>query len=174
MGSEKGANQILRAVMNLTMENLKVCQASNTISRNSGESRMTEDKELEEIRRRKLEELAKKNLKSDTVKAGVPMEVTDENFNEVIKKGSLVVIDCWAPWCAPCRMVAPVLEELAKEYAGKIIFGKLNVDMNQKVPMEHIIMSIPTLLVFKDGQLVDRLVGAMPKKILESKITKYL
>jgi len=134
---------------------------------------MTEE-ELEEIRRRKLEELAKKNPKSDPVETGVPIEVTNATLNEVIKKSSLVVIDCWAPWCGPCRMVAPIIEELAKDYAGKILFGKLNVDVNQKVPLEHMIMSIPTLLIFKDGQLVDRLVGAMPKKVLEPKITKYL
>jgi len=136
---------------------------------------MAEDEELEEIRRRKLEELArKKKAKSDPVETGVPIEVTDATFNEVIKKSFLVVIDCWAPWCAPCRMVGPIIEELAKDYAGKILFGKLNVDVNQKVPMEHMIMSIPTLLIFKNGQLVDRLVGVMPKKILEPKITKYL
>jgi len=71
-------------------------------------------------------------------------------------------------------MVAPILEELAREYAGRISFGKLNVDENQSVALEHQIMSIPTLLVFKNGKLVDRIIGAMPKKILESKITQHL
>ena len=103
-----------------------------------------------------------------------PIELTDAKFREMIKNHPLVVVDCWAPWCAPCRMVAPILEELAREYAGRISFGKLNVDENQSVALEYQIMSIPTLLVFKNGKLVDRIVGAMPKKALEPNITRHL
>ncbi|MGQ9543665.1 MAG: thioredoxin, partial [Candidatus Bathyarchaeia archaeon] len=80
----------------------------------------------------------------------------------------------WAPWCGPCHMVAPIIEELARDYAGKILFGKLNVDENPKLSMQYEIMSIPTLLVFKNGKLMDRLIGAMPKQTLEPKITQYL
>ena len=84
------------------------------------------------------------------------------------------VIDCWAPWCGPCRFVSPVIEELARDYVGKISFGKLNVDKNQRVATQYGIMSIPTLLVFKEGKLVDKIVGAMPRQMLEPKITKHL
>jgi thioredoxin 1 len=135
---------------------------------------MSEDKELEELKRRKLRELMEKKQKEKPAITNSPVEVNDENFNEVINNGGLVVVDCWAAWCGPCRIISPVIEELAKDYAGKIVFGKLNVDENRKVPTEHQIMSIPTILVFKEGKLVDRIVGAMPKRILEPRITKHL
>ncbi|MEM1674036.1 MAG: thioredoxin [Candidatus Bathyarchaeia archaeon] len=106
--------------------------------------------------------------------SGEPVEVTDFNFNDFIKSGRLVVVDCWAPWCAPCRMMAPIIDELAREYAGKILFGKLNVDENQRIPVQYQIMSIPTFLVFKNGVLVERIVGAMPKKVLEQRLVKYI
>jgi len=103
-----------------------------------------------------------------------PIEVNDATFKETIQNHPLVVVDCWAPWCGPCQIVAPVIEEMARDYAGKILFGKLNVDENQKVATQHQIMGIPTLLMFKNGKLVDRIVGAAPRKILEPKITSYL
>jgi len=84
-----------------------------------------------------------------------------------------VVIDCWASWCGPCQMVGPVIEELAKEMQGKVVFGKLNVDENPATSAKHQIMSIPTLLVFKNGDLVDRLVGAYPKEELKKKLEPY-
>ncbi|MEM2939864.1 MAG: thioredoxin, partial [Candidatus Bathyarchaeia archaeon] len=96
------------------------------------------------------------------------------NFNQVIRSNHIVVIDCWAPWCAPCRMMAPIIDELARDYAGKILFGKLNVDENTRVPTDYQVMSIPTFLVFKNGTLVDRIVGAMPRKVLEQKIAKHI
>jgi thioredoxin 1 len=102
-----------------------------------------------------------------------PVELTDATFLETIAKHPNVVVDCWAPWCGPCRFISPIIEELARDYAGKILFGKLNMDENQKVAMEYGIMSIPTLLVFKDGRLVDQIVGAMPKKMLEARIRRY-
>ncbi len=102
------------------------------------------------------------------------LELTDGNFDEVVKSQPLLVVDCWAQWCAPCRMVAPVIEELAEEYQGKITFGKLNVDYNRSVAGRYGIMSIPTLLIFKNGQLVDQKVGAMSKQMLEPQLTKYL
>ena len=103
-----------------------------------------------------------------------PVEITDATFKEMIQNHSLVVVDCWAPWCGPCNMVAPVIEELARDYAGKILFGKLNVDENQEVCMQYKIMGIPTLLVFKNGKLVERIVGAMPRQMLEPKIACHL
>ncbi|UCE29901.1 MAG: thioredoxin [Candidatus Bathyarchaeota archaeon] len=112
--------------------------------------------------------------KPEKTALGKPVEVADATFKEITQSHPLVVIDCWAPWCAPCRMVAPIIEEMARDYAGRILFGKLNVDENPDVAMQHQIMSIPTLLVFKKGQLVDRIVGAMPRQTLEPKIASHL
>ena len=103
-----------------------------------------------------------------------PLKVTDDDFDKVIQRFPLVVVDCWAPWCGPCRMVSPVIAELAQDYQGKIVFGKLNVDENQQTAMKYRIMSIPALLVFQSGKLVDQIIGAQPKPMLEPKITKYL
>ena len=102
------------------------------------------------------------------------LELTEGNFDEVITSYPLLVVDCWAPWCAPCRMVAPVIEELANDYQGKITFAKLNVDDNQSVAMRFQIMSIPTLLIFKNGVLVDQKLGAMPRPMLEPELTKHI
>lgn len=102
------------------------------------------------------------------------LELTDSNFNKVLKQHQLLVVDCWAEWCAPCRMVAPIIKELAKDYQGKIVFGKLDVDYNQAVAAQYRIMSIPTLLIFKNGQLVDQKIGAMPRQTLEPELAKHL
>jgi len=137
-----------------------------------------EDEELKKIRMKKLMELKRKVLGSKQEKQAVfpnePVELTDASFSEFIQKYPLVVIDCWAPWCAPCRILSPIIEEMAHDYAGKIAFGKVNVDENPRVAMEYGIMSIPTLLIFKNGRLVDRIVGAMPRKLLEPRITRFL
>jgi thioredoxin 1 len=133
------------------------------------------DEELEKIKRAKLEEMMHGVVQNPVKPASdKPIEVTDVTFKETIQSHSLVVVDCWAAWCGPCRMVAPIIEEMARDYAGKILFGKLNVDENREVATQYEIMSIPTLLVFKSGQLVDRVVGAMPRQMLEPKITRYL
>lgn len=136
---------------------------------------MEKDEELEKIKRAKLEEMAHRVLQNPEMPAlDKPIEVTDATFKETIQNHSLVVVDCWAAWCGPCRMVAPIIDEMARDYAGKILFAKLNVDENREVATQYEIMSIPTLLVFKKGQLVDRIVGAMPRQMLEPKITRYL
>jgi thioredoxin 1 len=101
-------------------------------------------------------------------------ELNPQNFDEAVKKYSPLVVDCWAPWCAPCRMVAPVIEELATDYQGRIFFGKLNVDENPALAMEYQIKSIPTMLVFKDGNLVDQKIGALPRKMLEAELTWHI
>ena len=135
------------------------------------------DNELEEIKKRKLEQLKKQYMgegtKMEENLPNTPLKITDADIDEVVKKYETIIIDCWAPWCGPCRMVSPIIEELAKEMHGKIVFGKLNVDENQGTSIKYQIMSIPMLLVFKDGKLVDKLVGAMPKETLRQKIENY-
>ncbi|HET7733748.1 MAG TPA: thioredoxin [Paludibacter sp.] len=102
------------------------------------------------------------------------LEFTDENIKEIINSGKPVVIDFWAEWCGPCRMVGPVVEELAKEYDGKVVVGKMDVDNNVDTPNEYGIRNIPTILFFKDGQLVDKQVGATQKAVLAAKVEALL
>jgi thioredoxin 1 len=102
------------------------------------------------------------------------LELTENNFDEAVKNYPLLVVDCWAEWCAPCKMVAPIIEELAEDYQGKITFGKLNMDYNPSMVARYQIMSIPTLLIFKNSNLVDQKVGAMPKGVLELELIKYI
>ncbi len=103
------------------------------------------------------------------------IEITDANFNDlVLKADKPVLVDFWAEWCGPCRMVGPVVEELSKEYDGKAIIGKLNVDNNPEVAMKFGIRNIPTLLFFKGGEIVDRQVGAASKSALEAKLNSQL
>lgn len=133
--------------------------------------------ELEEIKKRKLEQLKKQYINGGKSMVenlpDTPLEITDADIDENIKKYQTLVIDCWAPWCGPCKMVHPIIEELAKEMQGKIVFGKLNVDENPMTSTKHQIMSIPTLLVFKNGNLADRIVGALPKEALKERIEKF-
>ena len=101
-------------------------------------------------------------------------EFTDSNIKDIINSGKPVVIDFWAEWCGPCRMVSPLVEELAEEFDGKVEIGKLNVDENVDTPNEYGIRNIPTILFFKDGKLVDKQVGAAPKAALKSKVEAIL
>ena len=102
-------------------------------------------------------------------------EITDSNFQtDVIDKGGLTVIDFWAEWCGPCRMVAPIIEELSQEYDGRALVGKVDVDSNPDISMKYMIRSIPTILFIKDGEVVDKHVGATSKQVLASKIDQYL
>ncbi len=98
------------------------------------------------------------------------IEITDANFDEIISGDKPVLVDFWAEWCGPCRMVGPVVEELAGEFEGKVIVGKVDVDANPQTSMKFGIRSIPTLLVFKNGQIVDKQVGAVPKHVLAQKL----
>ena len=103
------------------------------------------------------------------------LEITDANFEElVLKSDKPVLVDFWAEWCGPCRMVGPVVEEIAKEYDGKAVVGKVNVDNNPQISMQFGIRNIPALLYFKDGQVVDKQVGAVPKSVLAEKLNKQL
>ena len=99
------------------------------------------------------------------------IEFTDANFDEKVLKSSVpVIVDFWAEWCGPCRMVGPVIEEIAKEYDGKAVIGKLNVDHNSNTSMTFGIRNIPTVLFFKDGKMVDKQVGAAAKSVYENKL----
>jgi len=103
------------------------------------------------------------------------LDVTDQNFEEeVIKSSKPVLVDLWAPWCSPCRMVEPVINSLAEKYRGKFKFCRLNVDENPKTAAKYRIMSIPTLMFFKDGEAVDTVIGAVPEAVLKPKMDELL
>ncbi len=102
-----------------------------------------------------------------------PVKVTDDKFDEFVNDYDLALIDCWAAWCGPCKMMEPVLDELAEDMQGEVAVGKLNVDENKEKSRDYGISSIPTLLIFKDGENVDRLVGAMDKETLKQKLDSY-
>jgi thioredoxin 1 len=104
-----------------------------------------------------------------------PVELTDSSFEtEVLKSTLPVLIDFWAIWCGPCRMVSPIVEELAGEYAGKLKVGKLDVDSNPSTAMQYGIRSIPTLLLFKGGKVVEQIIGAVPKRVIVDKLSRHL
>jgi len=129
--------------------------------------------EVEKIKKKMMEEIAA-GARSRESWPDHPVEVTDVNFQDFVNAYDIAVIDCWAPWCGPCRMIAPVIEELSKELKGKVAFGKLNTDENQSTAMKFNIYAIPTLLIFKGGKLVDQMVGAFPKDHIKQKLAPYL
>jgi thioredoxin 1 len=103
-----------------------------------------------------------------------PVAVTDQEFDAFIRQNPLVFVDFWAEWCGPCKRIEPIVKELAAKYDGKVMFAKVDVDANPAKMMSFGIMGIPTMLIFKGGQLVDRIVGAYPKAHIEGTIQKYL
>lgn len=106
---------------------------------------------------------------------GKPVDITDNTFDsEVLSAAGPVLVDCWAPWCGPCRMVGPVLEQLAREYAGRVKIAKLNVDENPRIASRYSIRSIPTMLLFNRGELVNTMVGALPKQEIERQLRSIL
>jgi len=110
------------------------------------------------------------------VKTKMPIiHLTEFNFEEEVIKSSIpVMVDFWAPWCGPCRTIAPILEELSKEYESKVKIGKVNVDEAQEKASEYKVMSIPNLKFFKDGKLIDELIGVVPKEIIKKKLDALL
>jgi thioredoxin 1 len=127
-----------------------------------------EDKELEKIKEKKMAE-----MKKDQQKAGV-VKLTSITFDDFLKSDLPILVDFWADWCMPCRMMAPVMEELAQEFAGKVMFGKLNVDDNPDVASRYGIMSIPHFLIFKNGNVAQKIVGAVGKDPLANAVKKHL
>ena len=137
-----------------------------------------DDKEIERINRRKFEELLhrRNQIQDQPPKQEIlhPIILTDANFAIEVGKNNLMVVDFWAPWCGPCRMVGPIIEELARDYSGRVAFGKLNVDENPVTASSFQVQSIPTILIFHKGQAVDGVLGAVPRSLLEPKIRPYL
>jgi len=133
------------------------------------------DEELTELRKQRLQKLTGGGPENTKMRfPGEPVHVNDASFQNFITGFPLVVVDCWAPWCGPCRTLAPIFEALAMSYRGKIVFGKLNVDDNPNTARAYQTMSIPTLLIFKEGKLIDRIVGALPRQVIEQKLQMHL
>lgn len=131
--------------------------------------------ELEKIRARKMAEIVERaDRQGASARARGPVELTDDSFESMVRSSRLVVVDCWAAWCYPCRMIAPIVDELAAEYSSVALFAKLNVDDNPATAMKYSIESIPTLLIIKDGVEVDRIVGAVPKGQIEAVLKRHL
>lgn len=129
------------------------------------------DDELEAIKQKKITELQKvAEARAALSSITAPVHLTDSNFAAETARYPVLLVDFWAPWCGPCRMVAPVIDQLAKEYSGKAVFGKLNVDENPRVAGTFGIQSIPTMMIFKNGKAVDVMVGALPKGAIEAKL----
>jgi len=131
--------------------------------------------ELEQIKARRMAEMLER-AQSRERPLGVQglVELTDDSFDATIRSHDLVMVDCWAAWCYPCRIIAPIVDELAKEYSSVALFAKLNVDDNSATAMKYSIQSIPTILIIKNGVEVDRIVGAVPKVDIEAALKKHL
>ncbi|HJU34006.1 MAG TPA: thioredoxin [Nitrososphaera sp.] len=133
------------------------------------------DNELEAIKHKKLAELQREAATKAMMGAITePIVLTDSNFANEVMKYPIMLVDFWAPWCGPCRMVSPVIEQLSREYSGKVAFGKVNVDENQRLAASFGIQSIPTLMIFKGSKAVDVMVGAMSKAQIEMKLKQQL
>ena len=136
---------------------------------------MSSDDELEAIKHKKLAEL-QKEVATKAMMSSItePIVLTDSNFASEVTKYPIMLVDFWAPWCGPCRMVSPIIEQLSREYSGRVAFGKVNIDENQRIAASFGIQSIPTIMIFKGGKAVDVVIGAMPKAQIEMKLKQQL
>lgn len=138
------------------------------------------DDEISNIMAKKMKDLSRRNnsggsgANKSKVVIAAPITLTDTNFAEAVNKYPLLVVDFWAPWCGPCRMVSPVIEQLAREHAGKVVFGKLNVDENPRIAGAFGIQSIPTIAIFKNGRNIDGFIGVTSKSQMQTKILSYI
>ena len=134
--------------------------------------------ELEKIRAKKLRELENKMKEKDANEreksSNNLLTLDDAHFDETVQRHPLMLIDCWAAWCGPCRMIAPIVDELARNYAGRVTVAKLNVDENPETAMRFNVMSIPTLLIMKNGKEVDRIIGAVPMHLIEERLRRHM
>lgn len=126
------------------------------------------DDDLQRLREERLREMEARLLGG----RGSVLEVADDTFAETVRAHQFVVVDVWAEWCGPCRMVAPVIEDLAREFAGKVTFGKCNVDENPRLAAQFSITAIPTLLFFANGMPIDRVVGALPREAIKARVMR--
>ena len=134
-----------------------------------------DDDEISAIMKRKIEMFEEKlKLMNELKKINKPLNLTDSNFDLEKSKYSLLVVDFWAAWCGPCKMISPIIEQLAEQYSGKIVFGKVNVDENPLISQKFQIQSIPTLMILKKGQVIDVIIGALPKGQIENKVKQYI
>jgi len=138
------------------------------------------DDEISNIMAKKMKDLSRRNnsigsgANKSKVVIAAPITLTDANFAEAVNKYPLLVVDFWAPWCGPCRMVSPVIEQLAREHAGKVVFGKLNVDENPRIASAFGIQSIPTIAIFKNGRNIDGFIGVTSKSQMQTKILSHI
>src|ERR1051325_3660046 len=143
------------------------------------------DDELRNIMERKMDNLVKRNIVTNSsagsskgnknrVVMATPITLTDTNFRDAVNKYPLLVVDFWGPWCGPCRMMSPVIEQLATEFAGRVVFGKLNIDNNPITANTFGIQSIPTISIFKNGRNIDGVVGVTSKSQMQSKILSHV
>ena len=118
-----------------------------------------------------LQKFMKKDIQEMPSK---PVRVGEDDFNKFVSKHNVVVADFWAPWCQPCKIVEPMIAKLAKEMKGKVAFARVNADRNRKLSLKYRVMSIPTLLLFKNGRLIERQVGVIPMDMLEAWVRRYI
>jgi len=187
---EAQLNELLRRVYTNDIQGDAVLEALKAYERDQAWVllRMARDKLQQSFKWEELQlEFTEREDGSMTVEKGEPqettevptadgavLELTDASFDAAVSEHALLVVDCWAVWCGPCRMVAPVIEELAKDYAGRATFGKLDVDKNPATARRFQIQSIPTILIFKNGRLVNQKLGALPRAMLEPAIAKHV
>ncbi len=135
---------------------------------------MSEDRELEEIKRRLLSQIQARQQKPSILQPGIVNVLTDLNFDQALSISQPLLVDFWADWCMPCKMMSPVVESLAQDFKDRAYFGKLNVDENQRTATRYGVMSIPNFILYKKGRIVDQVIGAVGSNLLEASISRQL